>query len=83
VASFGRSHKAKVKPVFYLGWSHVSSWGLGLPGCLVFIVVDGVGAAMVPGIIIMVTPTHGLRTLGLDIARRVVPYGRSVYSSLV
>jgi hypothetical protein len=46
--------------------------GPGLPDCLVFTVADDVGAAMVPFVIIMVTPTPGLRSLGLVVARRVV-----------
>jgi hypothetical protein len=43
VASMGRSRKARVKPVFYPRWSHAYSWGLGLPSCLVFAIVDDVG----------------------------------------
>jgi hypothetical protein len=31
------------------------SWDPGLAGCLVFTVTDDVGAAMVPGVIIMAT----------------------------
>ena len=61
----GRSRKARVKPVFYPGWSHAYSWGLGLPTCLVFAIMDDVGAAMVPCIIIMAMPTPGLRSMGL------------------
>jgi hypothetical protein len=83
MASLRRSRKARVKLVFYLRWSHTYSWGPGLPGCLVFTMADDMGAAMVPGVIIMATPTPGLRSLGLGVARRVVPYGRSAYSGLV
>jgi hypothetical protein len=83
VPSLGRSHKKRVKIAFYLGWSHTCSWGLGLLDCLVFTVADDVGAAMAPGIIILATSTHGLHSLGLGAARRVVSYGRSTHSSLV
>jgi hypothetical protein len=83
VASLGRSRKARVKPASYLGWSHVYSWGLRLSTCLVFSVVDDLGVAMVLGIIILVTPTPNLYSLGLGVVRHVVPYGRSVHSGLV
>jgi hypothetical protein len=43
MASLGRSGKARVKPVFYAMWSHAYSWGPGLPGCLVFTIVDDMG----------------------------------------
>jgi hypothetical protein len=45
--------------------------------------MDDVGAAMVPGAIIRATSTLGFRSLGLDTTYRVVPYGKSVHSSLV
>ena len=80
MASLERSRKAGVKPPFYPG--HAYSRGTGLPNCRIFIVVDDVGAAMVPGAIILAT-TLGFCSLGLDVARRVVPYGRSAHSSLV
>jgi hypothetical protein len=44
---------------------------------------DDVGAAMVPSTIIWATPTPGLRSLGLDAARRVVPDGMSAHLGLV
>jgi hypothetical protein len=47
---------------------------LGLPCCLLFTVVDDVGVAMVPGVIILATPTLGLLSLGLGTTHRVVPY---------
>jgi hypothetical protein len=83
VASLGRSRKAGVKLVFYLGWSHAYSWGSRLPDYLVFTMADDVGATMVPYIIITATSTPGLRSLGLGATRQIVPYGRSVYSGLV
>jgi hypothetical protein len=55
----------------------------GLPGCLIFTMADDVGAAMVLGIIIMATPTPGLRSLGLDATCHIVPYERCTYSDLV
>jgi hypothetical protein len=64
MASLGRSRKARVKPTFYAGWSHAYSWGPGLTVCLVFIVVDDMGAVMVRGVIIMATLTPSLRSLG-------------------
>jgi hypothetical protein len=59
------------------------SWGSKLSGCLVSTVVDDLGVAMVPGVIILVTPTPNLYSLGLGVVRRVVPCGRSVQSGLV
>jgi hypothetical protein len=75
VASLEMSRKVRVKPKFYHGWSHVYSWGPVLPGCLVFTV----RAAMVPGVIILASPTPGLRCLGLGVAHRVVPRKRSAH----
>jgi hypothetical protein len=83
MASLGKNHRARVKPAFYPGWSHAYSWGLWLPSCLVFTMADGVEAAMVPGVIILATPTPVLRSLGLGASRRVVPCGRSAHSCLV
>jgi hypothetical protein len=81
VASLERSHKAWVKPAFYLG--RVNAYSRGpLSNCRVFIVVDAVGVAMVPGAIIPATPTPGFHSLGLGAARRVVPRGRSAHSGL-
>jgi hypothetical protein len=83
VDSLRRIRKARVKPAFYRGWSHAYSWGPGLPSSLVFSVTEDLGAAMVPDVIIMATPTPGLCSLGLGAARRVVPCRRSAYSGLV
>jgi hypothetical protein len=68
----GRSRKARVKSVFYPGWSHAYSWGLRVSGCLVFIVADGVRATIVLSVTILATPTPGLHSMGLGAARRVV-----------
>jgi hypothetical protein len=43
MASLGRSRRAMVKPPFYPGCGHTYLWGLGLPNCLAFIMVDDVG----------------------------------------
>jgi hypothetical protein len=59
------------------------SWGSGLSGCRVFIVVDDVGTTMVPGTIIWSTLTPGFCSLGLGAVRCVVPCERSAYSGLV
>ena len=83
MASLGRSRKARVKPVFYLGWVHTYSRGLELPDCCVFIVVDDTGATMVLGAIIPATPTPGFCSLGLGAARRIVPCERFAQSGLV
>jgi hypothetical protein len=56
---------------------------IGLPSCLMFPVANDVGAAMASGIIILTIPIPSLRSLGLDVARRIVPCGRSTYSGLV
>jgi hypothetical protein len=60
-----------------------SEIGVRHSDCLVFTVADDVGAAMVPGVIIMATSTLGLRSLGLGATRRIVPCGMSAYSVLV
>jgi hypothetical protein len=41
------------------------------------LLADDMGTTMVPGVIILATTTLGLRSLGLDMVRRVVPCGRS------
>jgi hypothetical protein len=65
--------------MFYPRWSHAYSWGPGLSGCLIFTLVDEVGAAMVPGVIIMATSTPVLHRLGFGAAHRVAPRGRCAY----
>jgi hypothetical protein len=40
------------------------SWGPGLPGYFVFIMADGVGAAMVTGVIFMATSITSLYSSG-------------------
>jgi hypothetical protein len=54
-----------------------------LPNYRVFIVVDDMGAPMVLGAIIRATLTLGFRSLRLDVAHRVVPYGMSTHSDTV
>jgi hypothetical protein len=53
--------------------------------CRVFIVAGGVGAMMVPGIIIRATLTLASVAwgLGLSTTHHVVPCGRSAHSDLV
>jgi hypothetical protein len=51
--------------------------------CLVFTIADDVGAVMVPGVIILATLTPSFHSLGLSVACRVVPYGKSSHSGLV
>jgi hypothetical protein len=47
---------------------------------LLFTMVDDAGVTMVPGVIIMATPTPGLRSLGLGVAERemslIISYNR-------
>jgi hypothetical protein len=61
----------------------VYSWGLGLPGCRVFIVVDNMGAVMVPCAIILATLAPSFSSQGLSTTYHVAPYGRSAHSGLV
>jgi hypothetical protein len=53
-----------------------------LPDCHVFMVVDGAGAAMNLGTIILAASTLDFRSLGLGATRLVVPCGRSTHSDL-
>jgi hypothetical protein len=64
-----------------MGHSHACSWAPGSPNCLIFFMADGAGRGS--SAIICAMPTPDLRSLGLDAARRVVPYQRSAHSSLV
>jgi hypothetical protein len=62
-----RSHKTSVKLRIL---PQVKSRVLvfpGLPGCLIFIIADGVGRVGISSII-QVMSTPGLRSLGLDVA---------------
>jgi hypothetical protein len=55
--------------------------GPGSPDCLVFFMAEGSGRG--PSAIICAMSTPDLRSLGLDAARRVVPYQRDAHSGLV